>query len=96
MPFSRFSTLRWPIYKPRSQARLGMGKVMEAMGLPLVAKEHYAKLIYITKGEEFDAKCVKEAGEFRFRENLRERRPVGAGLERLRTASNRAFHAASR
>ncbi|MFN7138582.1 MAG: tetratricopeptide repeat protein [Limisphaerales bacterium] len=46
----------------RSLARLGMGKVFEAAGQPLVAWEHYAKLLYIGDDEDFDAKCVKEAG----------------------------------
>ncbi len=47
--------------KGKSLARLGMGKVMEAIGQPLAAKEHYAKVIYVPQGEQFDARCLKEA-----------------------------------
>lgn len=46
----------------RSLARLGLGKVFEASGKPVVAWGHYAQLIYVGDNEDYDPKCVKEAG----------------------------------
>lgn len=48
--------------RTRSLARLGLGKVYEAAGKPMVAWEHYSRLIYLTEDEPYDPKCVKEAG----------------------------------
>jgi TolA-binding protein len=46
----------------RSEAEVGLGKVLEQQGQPKLALAHYEKVVYENDGREFDPGWVREAG----------------------------------
>jgi TolA-binding protein len=46
----------------RSEAEVGLGKVLEEQGQPKLALPHYEKVVYENDGREFDPRWVKVAG----------------------------------